>query len=123
MDLSEFSEAQRIALLDLLVLAMYLDRHLGADEDARVKRLLVAMGAENPYDRERLFRDSVNRVRPHADNPETVQRHSVKLARLFTTQDQCRQVCALLEELIACDGHVTESEKRFMDGLRDSFQV
>lgn len=123
MDLSEFSETQRTALLDLLVLTMYLDRHLGADEDARVKRLLIAMGAENPYDRERLFKDSINRVRPHADNPETVQRHAVKLARLFTTQDQCRQVCALLEELIACDGHVTPEEKRFMDTLRDSFQV
>ena len=102
---------------------MYLDRHLGADEDARVKRLLVAMGAEKPYDRDRLFRDSVNRVRPHAENPETVQRHSVKLARHFTTQGQCREVCSLLEELIACDGHVTGNEKRFMDSLRDSFQV
>ena len=122
-DLSEFTEAQRTALLDLLVLAMYLDRHLGADEDARVRRLLLAMGADNPYDRERSFRDSVNRVRRHADNPETVQRHAVKLAKSFTTQDQCRQVCDLLEELIACDGHVTENEKRFMDGLRDSFQV
>ncbi len=123
MDLSEFNEAQRQGLLDLLVITMYLDRHLGADEDARVRRLLVAMGAENPYDRERLFKDSVNRVRPHADNPDMVKRHAVKLGRLFKTQSQCRQVCALLEELIACDGEVTPVEKEFMDTLRDAFQV
>jgi hypothetical protein len=123
MDLSEFTDSQRLALLDLLVLAMYLDRHLGADEDARVKRLLLAMGADNAYDRERMFGESVNRVRPYADNPETVQRHSAKLAKRFTTQEQCRQVYALLEELLACDGQVTAVEKRFLDALRDTFQV
>jgi len=122
-DLQDFSEPQRRALLDLLVLATYLDRHLGADEDARVRRLLTAMGWDNPYDRRRLVHEATNRVRRHAEDPELARKHSVKLARLFLTQAQCRQVCELLEELVACDGDVTPEERRFIQELRDVFQV
>jgi hypothetical protein len=122
-DLSGFNETQRQALLDLLVMSMYLDRHLGSGEDERVKRLLTAMGHDNSYDRQRVWDASVNRVRPHSENAELAQFHTSRLARVFTTRDQCRQVCALLEDLITCDGNVQPAERRFLQQLHDTFQI
>jgi len=123
MDLSDFNENQREALLDLLVLASYLDRRLGRLEDERVKRLLLAMGHEHAYDRQRLYQDSITRMRQYAESAELSHARAVRLAKVFTTQAQCRQVCAWLEELVACDGHITEAEKEFLDLLRDTFQI
>jgi hypothetical protein len=123
LDLSQFSANQSQALLDLLVLSTYLDRHLGSAEDERVKRLLVAMGLQTPYDRERAFDDAVTRVRPYADHPDLVRSRAVALGKLFTTQDQCRQVCDLIHDLVSCDGHVMAGEKHLLDVLRDTFQI
>ena len=122
-NISDFSEVQREALLDLLVLSMYLDRHLGSGEDERVKRLLVAMGCETPYDRQRQFDAAVTRVRQYAESHDVARARAAKLGRVFTRREQCRQVCALLEDLVSCDGDVTPDEKRFLDELRDAFQV
>ena len=122
-NITDLNEAQRQALLDLLVLAQYLDRHLESGEDNRVRRLLIALGCETPYDRQRLFDAAVTRVRQYAESPTLARTHAVKLARAFTTQEQCRRVIALLEDLILCDGHTTPEEKQFLDTLRDVFQV
>jgi hypothetical protein len=122
-NITDLTEPQRQALLDLLVLAQYLDRHLESGEDARVKRLLVAMGCQTPYDRQRLFDAAVTRVRQYAESPALARTHAVKLGRAFVTQDQCRRVVALLEDLIVCDGRTTPEEKQFLDTLRDVFQV
>ena len=50
MNVQVFNEAQQQALLDLLVLAMYADGHLGSAEDDRVRRLLAAQGQTAEYD-------------------------------------------------------------------------
>ncbi len=123
LDLSAFSGPQQQALLDLLVLAMYLDQHLGVGEDERAKRLLVAMGCQTPYDRRRTFAESVTRVRQYAENAELSRLHTAALAKAFTTREQCRQVCALLEDLVSCDGDVSSPERSFLNQLRDIFQV
>jgi uncharacterized tellurite resistance protein B-like protein len=122
-NLADFTEPQRQALLDLLVLATYLDRHLDQVEDDRVKRLLDAMGHATPYDRQRSLDASVTRTRQYAETPELVRLRTTTLAQAFKTQDQCRHVCDLLEDLISCDGHVVPEERNFMNQLRDIFQV
>jgi uncharacterized tellurite resistance protein B-like protein len=122
-DLSDFTAPQRFALLDLLVLSTYLDRHLGSAEDERVKRLLMAMGCITPYDRRREFDAAVTRVRPYADHPDLVRAHAVTLGKRFSTREQCQQVCALIHDLVSCDGQITEAEKHLLDVLQDTFQV
>lgn len=123
LDIADFSSVQRQALLDLLVLAQYLDRHLGTGEDEHLKRLLVAMGCETPFDRQRTLDAAVTRVRPYAETLDTACAHGIKLGQAFTTRDQCAKVFASLEDLIRCDGRVEAPEKQFLDALRDRFQV
>jgi hypothetical protein len=81
------------------------------------------MGCATPYDRQRVFDAAVTRTRQYAESPELVRRRTTTLAQAFTTRDQCRQVCAVLEDLVSCDGKVEPAEREFLNQLRDLFQV
>ena len=63
-NLTGFSEAQRRALFDLLILAMYADGHLTTVADEQIEQLLVAMGFTEESDRQREFDAAVTRMRP-----------------------------------------------------------
>jgi hypothetical protein len=121
--LTDFTEPQRKALLDLLILAMYADGHLASVEDARVDRLLTAMGYTDAYDRQQQCDASVTRVRQHADTAERIRAHGAALAKSFTTRGQCRTVYALLEELISSDTHIAAVESQFLEMIRGLFRM
>ena len=80
MDLKTFTDAQRQALLDLAVLAMYADGHLSTAEHERVERLLTGMGLTSDYERAALYDASVSRVSRHSGTLEAVRAHARKLA-------------------------------------------
>ncbi len=123
MNLNDFTEQQRLALLDLLVLAMYADGHLASAEDARVQRLLTAMGFESEYDHERILDASITRVRPHSETAEAARAHATELARAFTTQQHRRNVYELLDDLIGSDDRVSTEERRFLSVIGQIFQI
>jgi uncharacterized tellurite resistance protein B-like protein len=122
-NMTDFTEPQRQALLDLLLLAEYADGHLTSVEDARVDQLLTAMGYSDTYDRQQQFDAAVTRVRQHAEAPERARAQAVLLARNFTERDQRRKVYALLEEIIASDAHITAAESEFLQVIREMFRV
>ncbi|EEF63302.1 hypothetical protein [Pedosphaera parvula] len=62
MDITDFTAGQRQALLDLVVLTMYMDGNLASIEAARIQQILTAMGLDSPYDRDKEFDASVTRV-------------------------------------------------------------
>jgi uncharacterized tellurite resistance protein B-like protein len=119
----DFTDAQRQALLDLVMLAMYADGHLTSVEDARVDRLLTTMGYTDPYDRQQQFDSSVTRIRQHAEVPERARAHAAVLAQTFTARAQRREVYALLEEVITSDAHITAGESQFLEVIREQFQL
>ena len=63
MNLADFNDAQRQALLDLTMLAMYADGILAAVEDEQVGRLLTALGCDTDYDRAKQYDASDSRGR------------------------------------------------------------
>jgi hypothetical protein len=63
-DLTGFSAAQKQALFDLLILAMYADGHLSSVEDEQLQKLLAGMGFVDEIDRQREFDAAVTRIRP-----------------------------------------------------------
>src|SRR5438445_10833736 len=107
MNVSNFSVPQRQALLDLLVLAMYMDGNLASAEEARVEQLLGAMGVDSDYDRNRDFDAAVTRVRQHSQSAEDARACVARLAGSFTTPEHRRKVYNTLSELTALDGQVS----------------
>ncbi len=122
MNAKVFSEAQRLAILDLLVLAMYADGHLASVEDSRVHRWLTTMGFESTSDRDKLFDASVTRVRPHSHTGMGTMTHAVALLRLFISQEDRQGVIDVLDDLLASDGRVAEQESAFLSALKESLE-
>src|SRR5687767_13090259 len=120
MNLKSFSDQQRQALLDLVMLAMYADGHLAATEDDRVVRLLTAMGFTTEYDRGKHFDASVSRVSRHSGTAAGARTHATKLAQSFTTREQRREVEDVLEDFVASDSNVAPQESSFLSAVRDA---
>ncbi len=123
MNLKTLSEPQRRALLDLLVLGMYSDAHLAAAEDADVRQLLGEMGFEADSDRDREIDAAVTRVRKHTASVKAARNYATDLAQVFQAKDQRRQVHELLDELLASDDTVAESEKNFAAVVGEALRV
>jgi len=123
MNLADFSNSQRQAFLDLLVLAMYADARLCSAEDQRVEQLLNAMGLEPGYDHQREFDAAVTRVRKHSQPAAAACAHATELSRQFTTREQKRTVMDLLTDLIGSDNQITPDEGKLLNTVRETFQL
>ncbi len=122
-EVQAFTAAQNEALLDLLVLAMYLDGNLAKVEEARVQQLLTAMGFATEYDRNREFDASVTRVRRQSQTPEAVKACGERLAANFSDAGQRQRIYDFLRELTALDGNVSKQESVFLLGIKEAFKL
>jgi uncharacterized tellurite resistance protein B-like protein len=123
MEISRLTTEQREALIDLLIVAMYADGHLDLIEDARLNRLLTAMGFETDYDRQRKLDETITRLREYSQSAELARKHAVQLARHFTDPEQRRGVFQLLEQQISSDNNVVPAEHQFLSAIREVFQM
>jgi uncharacterized tellurite resistance protein B-like protein len=123
MNIADFTQPQRQALLDLLVLAMYADGHLASAEDARLQRLLSTLGSDTDYDRGRQLDAAVTRVRLHSQTPEAARVYAAQLAQSFTLPAHRQQVSQLLGDLMVSDGQVSAPESRFLSVIQEVLQT
>ena len=123
LELTTFTADQKQALLDLLVLAMYMDGNLARAEEARVQQLLGAMGFRSDYDRNREFDASVTRVRREAQTPEEATACAVKLAGNFPIPAQQQHVYDFLSDIAALDGNVSPEESKFLLAIKAAFKM
>jgi uncharacterized tellurite resistance protein B-like protein len=123
MNIKDFTEAQKQALLDLTMLAMYADGHLASAEDARVHRLLSGLGYGTEYDRDKQYDAAISRVSRHASTAKAAREHAVKLAEAFTTPEQRLKVHDLLGELVVSDSRVSLQESEFLSVVRDALKA
>jgi len=123
LELASFNDEQRLALLDLLVLDMYMDGNLARAEEARVQHLLGAMGFKTDFDRDREFDAAVTRVRRHAESMDDATAFAAKLAVRFTTREQQQHVYDYLSDLASLDGSVSPEERRFLSAINAAFKL
>lgn len=123
MEISRLTEQQCGALLDVLILAMYADGHLDLGEDARLQRLLTAMGVETEYDRDRELDDSITRLREYSQNPRVARERAVQLVQCFTDPEQRRGVYQLVEQQVNSDTKVVPAEHEFLSAVREALKL
>jgi hypothetical protein len=123
MEITRLTDQQRKALLDLLILAMYADGRLDLEEDARLNRLLTAMGFETEYDRDRQLDESITRLREYSQNPQVARTRAVQLAQSFTDPEQCRGVYQLIEQQVNSDNSLVPAEHEFLSAIRQALRL
>lgn len=122
MEISKLTLQQQAALLEILILAMYADGSLDLDEDARLNRILSAMGVETEYDRDRVLDDCITRLREY-QSPQLARTHAVQLAKAFTDAEQCRGVYQLIEQQVNSDNSVVPNEHEFLSAMRQALRL
>ena len=123
MQFKGFTAQQREAAIDLAVLTMYLDRNLAAVEDARIQRMLEAMGFATDYDRSREYDAAVTRVRPHSESQSLARSHAGRLAEQLSTPEQRKIVFQAIEGIVSADGSVSPPETAFLETIRSVLKV
>jgi uncharacterized tellurite resistance protein B-like protein len=123
MEINRLTDQQRGALLDILILAMYADGHLDLGEDARLQRLLTAMGVETEYDRDRELDDSITRLREYSQNSRVARDRAVQLVQCFTDPEQRRGVYQLIEQQVNSDTKVVPAEHEFLSAIRQALHL
>ncbi len=122
MNIETFSEPQRQALLDLVILAMYADGHLAKLEDGRVHLLLGAMGFHSSFERNTHYDAAVSRVSRHSQTAESARAHATALAGSFTTRQQRQTVQEILDDIVITDSHVSAQENNLLSVVSDALQ-
>jgi uncharacterized tellurite resistance protein B-like protein len=123
MDLTKLTTDERNALLDALVLAMYSDAHLARTEDARIEKLLGAMGFPAKFERDREFDAAVTRVRKHADSTTAAREVTNNLATTLSKRGDRDTVIQAITELIGSDSRVSPEETKFLDMIKAAFMA
>lgn len=119
MSIEEFTEQQRQAFLDLVMLAMYADGYLASVEDERVLRLLGTMGFATDYDRNKHYDAAISRISRHSQTSESARAYAHTQAQAFTTREQRRLVTQVLDDIVTSDSHITESESSLLSVVRE----
>lgn len=122
-DLTGFSAAQRKALFDLLILAMYADGHLTSIEDEQLQKLLTALGHIEEFDHQREFDAAVTRVRPFLQSIQSAKEQALLLAAAFTTRIQQQQVYGAVQQIMTSDKHVSSWEGTLLSELGLRFRM
>jgi uncharacterized tellurite resistance protein B-like protein len=123
MNLLGFNDEQRQALLDLLVMGMYVDGRLADAEDAKVKDVLKTIPFPSPDARDQFLDATFTRVRQHLDSAAATRDFVTDIARHFPTPTARRQACSDLEELLSCDHQAGVKENQMLAVVRDVFKL
>jgi uncharacterized tellurite resistance protein B-like protein len=123
MNLKDFTEPQRQALLDLALLAMYADGHLATAEDERVQRLLTAMGFSTDYERGQHYDAAVSRVRSHSSTAAAARTHATALAQNFASKEQRQRVHDVLDDLMSSDSRVAPQESTLLGVVKEALHL
>lgn len=116
-----FTEPQKQALLDLLVVGMYADHKLTKAEEDCIQRLLDSFELPSTYDRQKAADAAFTRVRPHTASPESIRAYVAQLAGYFPARVAQQSAYRTLETLLTSDGLVTNEENQLLALVREVF--
>ena len=123
MELGEFTDRQKMALVDLLVLGMYADGNLDLTEDEIARGVLATIQFSSEGERQRFFDASFARARKHNASAEAARSYIAGIAGNFTTPAQRRQVYNALEESLTSDRNLAEQECEFLVVLAEELKL
>ena len=123
MKLTGLDDAQKQALLDLLVVGMYADHNLASAEDVCVQRLLDSFHFASDYERQKFSDAAFTRASAHTGSPEAIRSYVNQLADCFPKREDRQTVFDTLNQLLTSDGRVTSEECQVLAAVKTAFQL
>jgi hypothetical protein len=123
MNLANFNDQQKQALLDLLVMGMYADGNLADVEERKIEGVLATMKFSSESDRRKFIDASVTRARGYLGSPKSTRGRVAEIAKHFPTADLRGKAYSDLKELLASDNKVVDKENQFLGVVKDEFKL
>ena len=123
MNITGFTQEQKQALFDLLIVGMYADHNLVSAEDARIQKVLDAFQFQSDYERQTFSDAAFTRASRQTGSPETIRACVTQMAGHFPARDIRRRVYDILDDLLTSDGRVTSEESQLLSATREVFQL
>jgi hypothetical protein len=123
MNLTEFTDQQKQALVDLLVLGMYADGNLDFIEDEKARRVLETIQFPSDGDQQRFLDASFARARKYNVSPEATRQYVTQIAKNFSTPAIRRQVYSALEDSLSSDRRLADQECQLLVIVSEEFKL
>jgi len=117
----EAQQQQREALLDLLILAMFADRHIAAPEQAAVRERAAALPWDSPRPLDVFVDSSVRRARRVLGDVEAEREYLADIGQRLGDAEARRAALVACEELAHVDGDLSAAEEELLARARTSF--
>jgi uncharacterized tellurite resistance protein B-like protein len=121
MNISELSEKQKQALMDMLVACIYADHKLTASEQSVAERLLDEYRFPSEYERQKFSDSSFTRTSRHSRSSETLRAYVKELSANFPEAKRRQAVFDTLSELLNSEGKASEEKTRVLMSLKQDF--
>jgi hypothetical protein len=123
MDLTGFTDQQKQALVDLLVLGMYADSNLDLIEDEMARQVLDSIQFSSDSARQYFIDASFARARKNGGSPKTTRSYVSEIAKTFPTPAMRRQVYAALEDSLFSDRKMADKECELLVVVSEEFKL
>ena len=119
----DFTQEQKLAVLDLLIIGMYADHKLTSAEDDRIQKMIDTFSFSSDYERQMFSDAAITRASREAASPAAIQAYVNTLAPHFPTLESRRKAYHMLNNVITADGKVTSEESQLLTATREAFQL
>jgi hypothetical protein len=123
MSLTEFTDQQKQAVVDLLVLGMYADGNLDLIEDEKARRVLDSIQFSSDSARQYFLDASFARARKHGASAQTTRSYISEIAKSFPTPAMRRQVYTALEDSLTSDRKMADKECELLVVVSEEFKL
>lgn len=123
MNLTGFTDQQKQALVDLLVLGMYADGNLDLIEDEKARRILNVIQFSSDSARQYFIDASFARARKHSGSAMATRNYISEIANAFPTPTMSRQVYLALEDSLFSDGRMADQECELLVVVSEEFKL
>ena len=123
MNLTGFTDQQKQALVDLLVLGMYADGNLDLIEDEKARRVLDTIQFTSDSARQYFIDGSFARARKHNVSRELTRTYVAGIAKNFSMPAMRRAVYSALEDSLSSDNKIVERECQLLVVVAEEFDL
>ena len=123
MELTGFTDQQKQAVVDLLVLGMYADGNLDLIEDEKARRVLDSIQFSSDSARQYFLDASFARARKHGASATTTRSYISEIGKNFPTPAARRLVYTALEDSLTSDRKMAEKECELLLVVSEEFKL
>ena len=116
-------QSQKEAIIELLIMTMYIDKSLKLEEDEAIKKYIETLQWKSPMSVEYYLGIATARVRKALETPEKIHSFLEDVSNRVETVELKKQVLQVCNDLAMADSDISTKEQKFLELVAQVFQL